>query len=198
MKKALVSITFLPILYLAACSASNHMWTQTANSVGVLAEILNDANPFLEESNEWEAYGIKMAQQDLSYVPANSAEQAFVSKKMDQEYPAAINRLAAAFTRTDKAREELARENQGYRFKYNHVITVKDKKTQQTIGYCANYDGDRYREGKILPETDKTRIRKDFVFMTQDKPLSLTTSNKTFIKRVCGEDFYRKYKDPRE
>lgn len=142
-KKILLTLLLSTSIFLiSGCSSTNSVWDQFTN-------ILSDAAPFIKESEEWEAYSIKTTQQGVVYSAANSTDKQFVSQKMDTEYPAAIERLSSPFAISTKAKDELAKENQGYRFKYNDIMTVKDKKTSTTLGYCVNYDSDRVIDGKL-------------------------------------------------
>lgn len=187
-KKILLTLLLSTSTFLiSSCSSTNSVWDQFAN-------ILSDAAPFLKESEEWEAYSIKTTQQGVVYSAATSTDKNFVSQKMDTEYPAAIERLSSPFALTSKTKEDLAKENQGYRFKYNDIMTVKDKKTSATLGYCVNYDSDRMIDGKIRDVSDEDKIRNAFIYVAKDKPISVSTVSAEFIKVMCGEKFYNKNK----
>ncbi|APG50812.1 TPA: hypothetical protein U2M28_001769 [Providencia stuartii] len=189
MKKHIFSITVLSAatLLVTGCSSNNDMWGEFAN-------ILSDANPVVQESEEWEAYSIKTTQQGVTYASASSADQQFVSKKMDAEYADALYRVSSPFARSDKTKEQLAKDNQGYRFKYNEIMVVKDKKTANTIGYCVNYDSDQIENGQVKPVKEKDKIRNHFIYVDKVKPLSVMTVGSDFTKVMCGEEFYNKYK----
>lgn len=187
-KKILLTLLLSTSIFLiSGCSSTNSVWDQFTN-------ILSDAAPFIKESEEWEAYSIKTTQQGVVYSAANSTDKQFVSQKMDTEYPAAIERLSSPFAISTKAKDELAKENQGYRFKYNDIMTVKDKKTSTTLGYCVNYDSDRVIDGKLKEVSEEDKIRKAFIYIAKDKPVSVATVSTDFTKLMCGEKFYNKNK----
>lgn len=189
MKKTILLFGMLSTSFLlvSGCSSNNDAW-------GKFANILDGAMPFVKESENWEAYSIKATQQGVVYAKSTAADQQFVSKKMDKEYPDAINRVASPFAFSSKSKQELAESNQGYQFKYNEVIAVKDKKSSNIIGYCVNYDSDRVINGKIAEVKDEDKIRKDFIYVAKDKPVSIATVSEEFTKTMCGNDFYKKYK----
>lgn len=188
MKKHILPITLLSAatLLVTGCSSNKDMWGEFAN-------ILTDSSSIVKESEDWEAYSIKTTQQGVVYSKANSADQQFVSHKMDAEYADAVNRLSSPFARSDKAKDKLAKENQGYRFKYNEIMVVKDKKSSNTLGYCVNYDSDRMENGQVKAVKEEDKIRKQSIYVAKDKPLSVTTVSGDFIKVMCGENFYKKY-----
>lgn len=172
---ALVSATIL----LAGCS------TSTTSMLTEFTNILTDTVPFVNESKEWEAYSINTTQRGVVYSKANAADLQFVSKKMDAEYPAAIDRLASPFARSAKDKKELDKVNQNYGFKYNEVIVVKDKKTSNLLGYCVNYDRTQNDNSK--------KLEKQFIYVAKDKPISAATAHEDFVPRMCGQAFYNKY-----
>ena len=183
-------ICALPALFLSGCSTSSG----TADALSKFGNMLSDAMPYVKESEEWEAYGVNLAKQGVSYSSASSADMKFVSNKMDAEYAAAIGRLAGPFARNAKTQGDLAKANQGYVFKYNQVQVVKDKKTSNVLGYCVNYDRLETGLGKATKEEDK--LYKQFIYVPKDKQISVATATSDFTKLVCGEAFYKKYKNP--
>lgn len=188
MKKHILATTLLSVLFVSGCSTTNGgAWDK-------FTDLVSKAMPFVQESEEWEAYSIQKTTQGVIYSEANSNDKQFVEKKMAAEYSAAIDRLARPFATNEKTNQELTKENQNYQFKYNRIMTVKDKTSSNTIGYCVNYDSDRLENGKIkvVPESDQ--IRKSFIYVDRSKPVSIATSGEDFIKRMCGENFYNKYK----
>lgn len=189
MKKQSVMLSILcsSVLFIAGCNSTGDAFKKFAN-------ILDGAMPFVKESEEWEAYSINTTQQGVVYAKSTAADQQFVSKKMDKEYSDAVNRVASPFALNSKAKQELSESNQGYQFKYNEIVAVKDKKSAEVIGYCVNYDSDRIINGKVAEVKDEDKIRKDFIYVAKDKPVSLATVSADFIKVMCGKDFYNKYK----
>lgn len=190
MKKSILSITLLATaIGVTGCSTTNKdMWTEFSN-------ILTDAVPFLNESEDWEKYGINVAQQGVVYSAATTSDMQFVSKKMDAEYAAAVSRLATPFARKPEHKAKFDQENQGYVFKYNKVMVVKDKKTSNVLGYCVNYDRSSNIPGQATKQDDN--LIKQFIYLAKDRPLSVSTATSDFTKRVCGTEFYTKYKDPK-
>lgn len=160
--------------------------TSTAKLLGDFAEVVADASPFVAEPEAWEAYSIEKTQQGVSYATASSE---FVSHKMENEYTAAIDRLSRLVARTEKSRKELDEANQDYRFTYHHIMTVKDKKTADKLGYCVSYDSERVVNGTVTDPKENV-----FIYVARDKPLSVATVSHDFIKLMCGESFYNKYK----
>lgn len=189
MKKHILSVSLLTVFTLFASGCG----TSTASKFAEFSNMLADAMPYVNESEEWDAYSIKTAQQGVVYSPASTADIQYVSNRMDAEYAAAIDRVVGPFARNDKTKKELAEANQNYHFNYNKVIIAKDKSTANLIGYCVNYD--RLGNGKGQTK-EEDKLYKDFIFVTKDKPISMATTNSDFIKRVCGNDFYNKYKKP--
>lgn len=188
MKKIILSGAVISTMLIASgCSTSG---TNTAGMLTELANILTDATPFLNEGEEWHTYSEQMSKQGLSYATATAADQQFVSKKMDTEYAAAVDRLSRPFARSNKEKKELDKVNQNYGFKYNHIRVVKDKKTSNTIGYCVNYDRTQI--------DNKKKLEKQFVYIAKDKPISAATAHQDIIKRMCGEDYYKQYKNPED
>ncbi|MFT0212610.1 hypothetical protein VQ643_08305 [Pseudomonas sp. F1_0610] len=56
--------------------------------------------PFVQESEKWEAYSQQKIKQGVIYEKATEADKQYVSKKMNSEYMAAIDRLSRPFART--------------------------------------------------------------------------------------------------
>lgn len=192
MKKTILLLSMLgtSTLLLSGCNSTN----STNDAWGKFANILNGAMPFVKESEDWETYSIEATQQGVIYAKSTAADQQFVSKKMNKEYADAVNRVANPFAANSKLKQELAESNQGYQFKYNEIVVVKDKKSSEVIGYCVNYDSDRIINGKVAEVKDEDKIRKDFIYVAKDKPVSLATVSADFIKVMCGKDFFNKYK----
>ncbi|MBP6345699.1 hypothetical protein AB8Q18_04315 [Neisseriaceae bacterium CLB008] len=189
MNLRLVPATLLTTLLITGCSSTGGAFDQFAN-------LLNKAMPFVQESEEWEAYSIQMTQQGVSYGTATAADKQFVSKKIEAEYPAAIDRLSRPFAANAKMEQELTQNNQNYRFKYNQVMPVKSKKSGSIIGYCVNYDVNRLENGKPTAPDAAGNVTQHFIYAAKDKPLSVATSSHEFTKRMCGETFFKKYKNP--
>lgn len=175
------------VLFVSGCSSSNDVW-------GKFSNILDGAMPFVKESEDWEDYSINTTQKGVVYAKSTTSDQQFVSKKMNDEYADAVNRVASPFALNSKTKQELADSNQGYQFKYNEVMAVKDKQSSKVIGYCVNYDSDRVINGKIAEVKDEDKIRKDFIYVAKDRPISIATVTEDFTKTMCGNDFYKKYK----
>ena len=192
MKTQILSIGLLTTFALFASGCS----TSSTNSFAEFSNILSDVMPYVNESERWDAYGKKIAQQGVTYASASSADMQFVSNKMDREYAAAINRLASPFARSEKNKTELAQANQNYVFKYNQVRTVKDKQSGNTLGYCVNYD--RLQNGQANKMKEEDKLFKQFIFVAKDQPISAATASSDFTKRVCGTDFYTQYKNPKD
>ncbi|MDL5165847.1 hypothetical protein QSH14_01930 [Proteus faecis] len=172
-------------LVLSGCSSG------TENSFEKLTKIVTNLSSYSAEVDEWNDYGTNLKKNGIKYEDANSSDQKFVQNKMQSEYANAINHVGSAFTITEESKEELAKENQGYRFIYNKIITVKDISKNTTIGYCVNYDSERIIDGQVKSE-DKDK--KNFIYIDKNRPLSIFTGSSDFIKVVCGDDFYKKYK----
>lgn len=189
MQKNMLALLLLSssTLLLSGCNSTFEAWDK-------FTTILANTAPYVKESQEWEAYSIKATQQGVIYSVANASDRQFVSKKIDAEYVDAIARLSSPFAIGEDAKEELARENQGYRFKYNDIMTVKDKKTSKTLGYCVNYDSDRVIDGKLREVSEEDKIRKSFIYIAKDHPVSVSTGSFEFTKLMCGEKFYNKNK----
>lgn len=183
MKKIILSSAVISTMLLAAgCSTSGG--GVTTGMINEFKNILVDTVPFVNESKEWEAYSINAIQQGVVYSKGNAADLQFVSKKMDAEYAAAIDRLASPFARGAKAKQELNEANQNYRFKYHNVRVVKDKKTSNLLGYCVHYDRTQLDNPK--------KLENEYIYVTKDKPVSAATAHEDFVPRMCGKDFYIK------
>lgn len=189
MKKTILLFGMLStsVLFVSGCSSSNDVW-------GKFSNILDGAMPFVKESEDWEDYSVKTTQKGVFYAKSTTSDQQFVSKKMNDEYADAVNRVASPFALNSKTKQELADSNQGYQFKYNEVMAVKDKQSSKVIGYCVNYDSDRVINGKVAEVKDEDKIRKDFIYVARDRPISIATVTEEFTKTMCGKDFYKKYK----
>ncbi|WP_272682062.1 hypothetical protein [Providencia sp. PROV129] len=61
--------------------------------------------PFVKESEDWDAYGVKTTQQGVVYAKSTAADQQFVSKKMNNEYVDAVNRVAEPFALNSKTKK---------------------------------------------------------------------------------------------
>lgn len=195
MKKPIALMGLSTALLLSGCGTTDGDGG-LLSAINKFSELLDGTGPFIQESEEWEQYSIDKARQGLSYSTATAAEKQFVARKMDAEYPAAVDRLSRPFATSDRARQELDEANQGYRFTYNQVMVVKDKKTAKVLGYCVNYDVNRMEKGKPTPLDAPGNVQQHFVYVATDKPVSATTSGSDFIKRMCGDNFYNTYKNP--
>ncbi|EPF72140.1 hypothetical protein [Acinetobacter rudis] len=190
MNKYILSVPIFGLfLITTACST-------TADKFQQVSKILTDAMPLVQESKDWEAYADRITKQGVAYTSASSKDRQFVEKKMDAEYPAAIERLASPFTLNQKNKDELAKANKNYVFKYNQIQVVKDKKTSNIVGYCVNYDRPQTGLGENTQEGEK--LYKQFIYLAVDRPISTTTASKDFITLVCGQSFYSKYKNPED
>ncbi|MGG4603471.1 hypothetical protein ACLPHM_01635 [Paenalcaligenes sp. Me131] len=158
--------------------------------------LLDGTTPFVEEAEEWKQYSITKTAQGVTYTTATTSDTQFVVRKMDTEYVAAIDRLSRPFAISESAKKELDEANKGYQFTYNQIRAVKDKTTSNTIGYCINYDVNRHENGQPTPLNAPGNVQQGFLYVAKDKPVSATTSNIEFIKRMCTEDFYNRYKNP--
>ncbi|MFT0213978.1 hypothetical protein VQ643_15480 [Pseudomonas sp. F1_0610] len=191
MKKSILSLTLLSTLLMSGCGTTGNnenLWARTSDLIG-------RAMSFVNEAEEWEAYSLEKTKQGVVYSTATEADLKVVSQRMDAEYAAAIDRLARPFVESEKMGTDLTNENQGYQFTYNHVMLVKTKSSGSTIGYCVNYDSDRYdRNGKLIAVSADKKIRKNFIYVAVDKPISASTASGDFTKVMCGESFYNKYK----
>lgn len=191
MNKHILPITLLTTLVIAGCSSTGD--SSFASALNKFTNVLENATPFLQESEEWEKYGIDKSKQGVVYSAASSSDSQYVSRKMDAEYPAAVDRLSRPFASTAKAKQDLDNANKGYHFKYNGIMAVKDKGTSNIIGYCVNYDANRYVNGQPTSWDEPGNVQKQFIYLATNKPISVATSNRDFIKRVCGESFYNQY-----
>ncbi|QEZ90864.1 MULTISPECIES: hypothetical protein [Proteus] len=172
-------------LVLSGCNSGSE------NSFEKFTKIVTNLSSYSSEVDEWNDYGANLKKNGIKYEAANSSDQKFVQDKMDSEYVNAINHVGSAFTVTEKSKQELEKENQGYKFTYNKIVTVKDTSKNNTVGYCVNYDSARVIDGQIKSE-DKDK--KNFLYIDKSRPLSIFTGSSDFIKVVCGDDFYNKYK----
>lgn len=182
-------MSLLSALFIAGCG------TTTESAIKQFSSILNNAMPFVQESEDWEAYSLEITKKGIIYGTATAADKQFVSKKMDNEYPAAVDRLSRPFAVSKKTQKELDSDI-GYRFKYNQVMPVKDKKTSNIIGYCVNFDVAVLNKGKATPSDSAGNVTQSFIYVAKDRPISVTTVSADFTKLVCGDNFYKKYKDP--
>lgn len=186
MRKKIIFVG-LTALFLSGCNSSSG----TDSSFEKFTKIVTNLSSYSSEVDEWDNYGAKMKKEGIIHEPANLADKKFVKNKMDSEYVAAVNHVGSAFTLTDESKKELAKENQGYKFTYNEILTVKNKNKNNTIGYCVNYDTERSIDGQIKSE-DKDK--KNFLYIDKIKPLSILTGGSDFIKLMCGDDFYNRNK----
>lgn len=196
MKKCYLSVSLLSSLFIAGCSA-----TGDGGFLGALnqfSNLVDSAMPFVQESEEWKQYSIDKTAQGVTYHTATTADTQFASKKIESEYPAAIDRLARPFATHKNLQDELDEVNKDYHFTYNKIMTVKDKKSANTIGFCVNYDVNRFENGKPTPADTSGNLEKHFLYVAKDKPLSASTMGEDFIKQMCGVSFYNKYKNPND
>lgn len=194
MKKRHLAIAFASTLFVAGCSSTGD--GALLSALNQFSKILDGAMPLVQESEEWEKYSIEKTQQGVIYGVANNADKQFVSKKFDAEYPAAIDRLSRPFALDKEAVKELEAANTGYHFKFNQIMPVKNKSNANIIGYCVNFDVNRWENGKPTASDAPGNVQKQFIYAAKDRPLSTTTANKEFTERMCGKDFYSKYKNP--
>ncbi|MGG4774879.1 hypothetical protein ACLO87_09630 [Paenalcaligenes sp. Me52] len=75
-------------------------------------------------------------------------------------------------------------------------VAVKDNKPSTTIGYCVNYDVNRVENARPTSQDATGNVQEHFIYVAKDKPVSATTANADFVKRMCGEDFFNRYKKP--
>ena len=196
MKKSTFSIALLATLFVSGCSStgsgtSDGSFTSAFNN---FTNMLTKATPFIQESEEWDNYGIEKSQQGLTYSEATAADQQFVTKKMDTEYVAAIDRLSRPFAKNDEMAKELDNANKNYHFTYNQMMAVREQKTNNIIGYCVNYDSNRWENGQPTSWDTAGNVQKHFIYVDRNRPISVATANEKFIIRMCGSKFYNQYK----
>lgn len=196
MKKSTFSIALLATLFVSGCSSTG---SSTGDSTFVtafkgFANIVTKAGPFIQEGEEWDKYSADYSQKGLTYSAATTADTQFVAKKMNAEYAAAIDRLARPFAKDEAMEKELDSANKNYHFTYNQIMAVKDKETNNIIGYCVNYDSNRWENGKPTPWDANGNVQKHFIYVATNKPVSAATVNEKFIVRMCGTQFYNQYK----
>lgn len=196
MKKRILFMALPAMLLVSGCSTTGD--SSLLSALNQFASILEGTTPFVQESEEWEKYSIDKTAQGVTYSAADAADKQFVSRKVDAEYPAAVDRLARPFALSESAKRELDEANQGYHFSYNQIMVVKDKKTAKAIGYCVNYDVNRWENGKPTPWDTQGNIQKGFLYVATDKPVSAATAGHEFIQRMCGTSFYTTYKNPND
>ncbi|UNM97175.1 hypothetical protein MMG00_04815 [Ignatzschineria rhizosphaerae] len=193
MKSYKIAIS-LTALMIAGCSTDGS--SSYINALTKFSNILEGTTPLVQESKEWEQYSLDLTKTGVTYSAATSSEKKFATQKLEREYPAAIDRLSRPFALNDNAKKELEAANQNYHFNYHQIMTVKAKNDGKTVGYCINYDVNRWENGKPTPLDTAGNVQQHFIYLAQNKPLSATTTNLDFIKRVCGNSFYQKYKAP--
>lgn len=191
-------MTLPTVLLISGCGSTNSGDSSLLSALNQFATLLEGTTPFIQESESWEQYSIEKTAQGVTYSTANAAETQFVTRKMDAEYAAAVDRLSRPFAASDKLKNELDAANQGYHFKYNQIMVVKEKKTAKTIGYCVNYDVNRWENGRPTPLDAAGNIQQGFIYVATDKPVSAATVGPTFTQRMCGSSFYTKYKNPND
>lgn len=195
MKKHILLMA-LPVALLAGCGTTGD--SSFLSALTQFSSILEGTTPFVQESEEWEQYSIDKTAQGVTYSAANATEKQFVARKVEAEYPAAIDRVSRPFALSEKAKRELDETNKGYHFQFNQVMTVKDKKTSKTLGYCVNFDVNRWVNGKPTSWDMDGNVQQGFMYVATDKALSISTVGQDFIKRMCGNDFYTRYKNPND
>lgn len=193
MKKGLLSISLVSAVVVAGCSADSSL----ISALNQFGNILEGATPYIQESEEWEQYSIEKTAKGVVYGSVTKADEQFVSKKMDSEYPAAIDRLSRPFALNKETVKELDAVNKGYHFTYHQIMSVKDKSTSNIIGYCVNFDVNRWENGKPTSWDTAGNSQKSFIYVDKKRTLSISTVSSDFIKRMCGNDFYNKYKNPK-
>lgn len=189
---SLLSATFI----IAGCTTTSGD-SSLLSAVNQFSKILEGTAPFIQESKDWEQYSLEKTAQGITYSPANHTQKEFVAKKLDKEYGAAVDRLSRPFAYNKELQKELDEGNNDYRFTYNQVITVKDQKTAKTLGYCVNFDVNYWENGKPTAWDKDGNQQKAFIYVATDRPVSVTTVDRDFIKRMCGNEFYSKYKNPK-
>ncbi|OAT27018.1 hypothetical protein M983_1958, partial [Proteus myxofaciens ATCC 19692] len=96
-------------------------------SVDRFTKIVTNLSSFSSEVDEWNTYGADMKKNGITYEDTNASDETFVKNKMDSEYAGSVAHVGSAFTVTQSSKEELEKENQGYKFIYNKIVTVKNK-----------------------------------------------------------------------
>lgn len=195
MKKHHLPITLLTTLFIAGCSSTGD--GSFLNALNQFSNILDGAMPLTQESEEWEQYSIEKAKQGVVYSEATAADTKYVKHKFETEYPKAIDRLSRPFALTKDAVRKLEESNQGYHFTFNKIMAVKNRSNSNTIGYCINFDVNRWENGKPTELDAAGNVQKQFIYAAKDKPLSTMAVKESFIKRLCGDNFYNQYKDPK-
>lgn len=160
-------------------------------SINRFTKIVTNLSSFSSEVDEWNTYGADMKKNGIKHEASNASDETFVKNKMDSEYQGAIAHVGSAFTITQSSKEDLEKENQGYKFTYNKIMTVKDANKNNTLGYCVSYNVERIIDGEVKSEE---KDKNNFIYIDKIKPLSVFTGSETFIKDVCADDFYNKYK----
>jgi hypothetical protein len=189
MKKRILSISLLTTLLASGCGTTNE------SGMSKLANLVSKAMPFVQESEEWETYSNQKTQQGVSYSTASTSDIQYISNRMDAEYARAVDRLSRPFASEKNLEKELDKANKNYHFKYNTALVVKDK-SAATIGYCVNYDVTRWENGRATaPDADGNETQA-FIYVAKDKPVSLATVDRDFIKKMCGTNFYNQNKNP--
>lgn len=198
MKKGLLSISLLSTLVITGCTTTSGGDGGLLDAINQFTNILEGTKPFIQESKDWEKYSIEKTTQGVVYSPANKSDKEFVAKKLDKEYGPAVDRLSRPFAYNEELKKGLDEENNDYRFTYNQVMSVKDQKTAKTLGYCVNFDVNYWENGKPTAWNKDGNQQKAFIYVATDRPVSVTTVDRDFIKRMCGNDFYTQYKNPKD
>lgn len=192
MSKRILSITLLTTLVIVGCSSTGD--AGFASALNKFANVLEGATPFIQESEAWEQYSIDKTKQGVVYKAASDADEQFVTRKMNTEYAAAIDRLSRPFALNDQAKKELNDAGKDYQFKYNKIIAVQDKNSSNVIGYCVNYDARRIENGQLTPLDAQGNVQKSFIYVAKDRPISVATVGNDFTKLMCGTSFFNQYK----
>ena len=193
MKLRLLSVTVFTTLLVAGCSSTSGEGS-VLGALKQFSAILDGTTPFVEESQGWEKYSIDHVQQGVTYSAATPVEAQFVDKKLHAEYPAAVDRLSRPFAVNDKLVKELDSVSTDHRFTYHNIMAVKAKQSGNVIGYCVSLDINLLENGQPTPWDRAGNIQKAFIYVAKDKPVSVATVDRDFIKRMCGEGFYNQYK----
>lgn len=159
---------------------------------------LREQNPLSKNPKIVKNTVLKNTTQGVVYSPANKSDKEFIAKKLDKEYGSAVDRLSRPFAYNEELKKGLDEENNDYRFTYNQVVTVKDQKTAKTLGYCVNFDVNYWENGKPTAWNKDGNQQKAFIYAATDRPVSVTTVDRDFIKHMCGNDFYIQYKNPKD